>query len=335
MRKSVDCAAGIVAIELQHAVGGLLALPAVVAAHLGSAPTEAATVLCVHSALCAAGWQAAHLVEVAVTCCLGGEPSSHPPAALAFFLAHHSCGIGLALTMNLSPQLRANADYHEVLALLQLTAVGATALLQISLATDISTERGLRRVKLTMVLAVLLVGGLRGGRLLWVAARLLGVLRAEGAEAMGANAPYYCGLAATCLGALFNGVIVAGATRLRRLWPLGLALQQHADEVSALTLEVCTLVLSLSKKRWARLTEAPRMVLAAVRRRGAGAGAGRPAGRLLSAEELLAAAARAAPGPARAAFAKRAQSEGEKTSVSPLRRMWPSRRAAPAGGSSE
>lgn len=83
------------AIMVQHGVGGLLCVPALVPA-LG-VPAHVATALACHGALCEAGWELQDILSRLFQVCCTKEGARNNPTALLVILGiHHTMGLSMA-----------------------------------------------------------------------------------------------------------------------------------------------------------------------------------------------------------------------------------------------
>ena len=132
-----------VGIQLQHGVGGLLALPAV----LGWFSPQVRVALAIHGALCEAGWELQDGLWRLYAVTLGDaqERARNPPALLKFIVLHHLLGLSMVLPLNMV--LRENALYHEGVWLLQGAAFFAIGAQTYSYTLDTRTVRGVWKMR--------------------------------------------------------------------------------------------------------------------------------------------------------------------------------------------
>merc|ERR1719487_1429437 len=86
------------AVLLQHGLGGLLCIPAV----LGFEGLAAAAAR--HGALSEAGWELSDTIQRLWQVTLGSarDRAENPPHLLAFIVVHHLMGLGMVIPINLS-----------------------------------------------------------------------------------------------------------------------------------------------------------------------------------------------------------------------------------------
>mmetsp|Transcript_99741 Transcript_99741/g.321580 ORF Transcript_99741/g.321580 Transcript_99741/m.321580 type:complete len:349 (-) Transcript_99741:32-1078(-) len=171
----------LLAIAVQHGVGGCLCLPSLLGPH--DRPGRVAAILARHGALCEAGWELQDVAVRAYQVLFTRDGRRlNPPLLLASIAAHHLLGLGMVVPMNLA--LGEDPHYHEFVFLLQFAALTAVAFQQFGFTLDVRTSSGLRQMKacLAGVWAVILWSRiLRYGV---VACRLLRVLRGGSSRAM-------------------------------------------------------------------------------------------------------------------------------------------------------
>lgn len=125
----------------QHAVGGLLCLPAVA---LGTGSGRAAwAALARHGALCEAGWELQDSVEKVRIALLGDEEvrARNPPLLLALAALHHLMSLSLVIPMNL--YYEDNYWYFRLVGMLQGASAVASGAQLWGFFLDVRTRSGL------------------------------------------------------------------------------------------------------------------------------------------------------------------------------------------------
>mmetsp|Transcript_58241 Transcript_58241/g.147700 ORF Transcript_58241/g.147700 Transcript_58241/m.147700 type:complete len:339 (+) Transcript_58241:53-1069(+) len=142
-------------IMLQHLVGGLLCLPAV----LGCSwvPRSVASALACHGALCEVGWEIQDtLVRLKERVCDGESGRKKNPASfMAALLLHHAFSQCLVLPLNM--YYRDNSYYHEAVLLLQAASMAAMVCQSYGFTLDVSKPAEMRQMQVAVSAAFLVV----------------------------------------------------------------------------------------------------------------------------------------------------------------------------------
>eukprot|EP00929_Paragymnodinium_shiwhaense_P016880 TRINITY_DN12556_c0_g2_i1.p1 TRINITY_DN12556_c0_g2~~TRINITY_DN12556_c0_g2_i1.p1 ORF type:complete len:314 (+),score=53.14 TRINITY_DN12556_c0_g2_i1:201-1142(+) len=175
----VEFLAELMAIVLQHGVGGLLCIPSVCGL-AGYLPDGVAFALARHGGLCEVGWEVQDSITRVLEVAFGGKRGreKNPPSFLLAFALHHTCAMCLVLPLNIyHPD---NTYYHEGIMLLQLAAFLAVVSLYYGWSLDVTSIQDLRRMRLSVCVmcAVLLWSRLVRYSYVWYV--LLSTFSAEG-----------------------------------------------------------------------------------------------------------------------------------------------------------
>jgi len=142
-------------VLLQHFIGGLLCLPAVLGCSWLS-PTAASALAC-HGALCEVGWEVQDFVVRLKERLFDGETGrkKNPLPFMAAVVLHHAFSQCLVLPLNL--YYRDNGYYHEAVLLLQTASVVAMTCQYYGFTLDISRPAELLQMKVTVTASFLVV----------------------------------------------------------------------------------------------------------------------------------------------------------------------------------
>lgn len=138
----LDFGSAFLAVILQHGLGGAMCLPSV----LGCRGSIAGA-LARHGALCEAGWELQDLAQRFWQVSVGGEEgrARNPPMLLLFTCIHHVLGLSMVIPMNLA--YGSHRLYHEMVFQLQGAAFIALASQSYGWTLDTDTASGLRRLR--------------------------------------------------------------------------------------------------------------------------------------------------------------------------------------------
>ncbi|CAE8700097.1 unnamed protein product [Polarella glacialis] len=174
-------ACNLVAVLLQHSLGGALCVPAL----LGWFSPEVRTALACHGALCEAGWELQDGLERAYHVLFGTEekkkenPTMVPNVIMG---VHHAMGLTMVVPMNIFfPSLY---WYHEGIFLLQFAAFFALLIQFYSFTLDVGTQSGLLKMQLSVVAVFSLMIYSRALRYGFVVYKVVAFLYAEGGTVM-------------------------------------------------------------------------------------------------------------------------------------------------------
>ena len=222
---SLEAGVTMVIIGLQHGIGGLLCVPAV----LGLWPDDLSLVqsLVCHGALVEVGWELQDSAVRAYEIMYGGESGrkKNPPSLCIIMAMHHVMGQCMVIPMNL--HFRENAHYHEFVFLLQAAAAIATLLQQYGYTQDVRTEDGLRKVKASVAIVFAVMFYSRGVRFVYLAYQLFGAICEEGSTVL-----LVLGCLSLCTMSFFNVLFLTDAyKKVSKFLPMTTK-THRADEIA-------------------------------------------------------------------------------------------------------
>lgn len=188
---------------MQHIVGGILCIPAVI----GMTGTTVSSLAC-HCGICEVGWELQDITSRLCQIVFGGQDgrAKNPLAVMILMGIHHTMGLGLVIPMNV--YYHDNPYYHELLFNLQFAAGVALGMQSWGYTLNVKTPDGLLKMKASVIFVWLTMMWSRVVRYCPISYSLLRTFWANGHHAM-----LYGGVVViVCMG-LINVLMVADATK--------------------------------------------------------------------------------------------------------------------------